>query len=554
MFSVFSRYPTSLVFLSIVLAAALCIALTIPWIKLLRRDNIGQQVRDDGPETHFAKQGTPTMGGVIILLSATLTIFLLSPMSPDLVLMLGATLLTGLLGFIDDFSKVRYANTQGVSPRAKLVVQFIIAIAFCLLAVNWLGIPPTVKFPFLPELDLGILTTTVGGFDIPWLYVIFVSVLLAGMSNAVNLTDGLDGLAAGTVTVVLIVMGMVAYQLDMLDSAIFAGALAGACIGFLWFNAHPADIFMGDTGSLALGTAIGCLAVVTKTELVSLVIGGLFVVEALSVMIQVFHYKRTHERVFLMAPLHHHFEKKGWSEIKVVLRFWIISGVCARILSVYPAMTPAETRQCLFGMATDILEPGFDLRSGWGIVDADCMIPYPYWDVTVGSWSYPAVCQVTENGIMNGTETGRFSPDGIMTRAMFAAVLHRIAGEPEVTGENPFTDVDDDAWYTDAVVWAAGEKIIEGCGNGVFGTDDPVTREQMVTLFWRYNGRPTAESADLSGLNDADQISNWAKDAFAWAVSVGVINGKGNGILDPKGTATRAEVAQIVMNYNMKII
>ena len=232
----------------------------------------------------------------------------------------------------------------------------------------------------------------------------------------------------------------------------------------------------------------------------------------------------------------------------------IISGVCARILSVYPAMTPAETRQCLFGMATDILEPGFDLRSGWGIVDADCMIPYPYWDVTVGSWSYPAVCQVTENGIMNGTETGRFSPDGIMTRAMFAAVLHRIAGEPEVTGENPFTDVDDDAWYTDAVVWAAGEKIIEGCGNGVFGTDDPVTREQMVTLFWRYNGRPTAESADLSGLNDADQISNWAKDAFAWAVSVGVINGKGNGILDPKGTATRAEVAQIVMNYNMKII
>ena len=329
MFSVFSSYPTSLVFLSIVVAAALCIALMGPWIKLLRRDNIGQQVRDDGPETHFYKQGTPTMGGVIILLAATITILLLAPWSAELALLLIATLLTGLLGFVDDFSKVREANTVGVSPRAKLIVQFLISIVFCLLAVNWLGIAPTIKFPFLPVIDLGVLTTTINGFDIPWLYVIFVSILLAGMSNAVNLTDGLDGLAAGTVMVVLIVMAMIAYRLDMLDASIFGGALAGACIGFLWYNAHPADIFMGDTGSLALGTAIGCMAVVTKTELVSLIIGGLFVVEALSVMIQVFHYKRTHERIFLMAPLHHHFEKKGWSEIKVVLRFWIISGSLA---------------------------------------------------------------------------------------------------------------------------------------------------------------------------------------------------------------------------------
>ncbi len=156
-------------------------------------------------------------------------------------------------------------------------------------------------------------------------------VLLAGMSNAVNLTDGLDGLAAGTVMVVMMVMAAIAYRSDMLDVAVFAGALVGACIGFLWFNAYPADIFMGDTGSLALGTALGCLAVVTKTEVVSLIIGGLFVAEAISVMLQVIHYKRTKKRLFLMAPLHHHFEKKGWSEVKVVIRFWIISGTLAAI-------------------------------------------------------------------------------------------------------------------------------------------------------------------------------------------------------------------------------
>lgn len=225
----------------------------------------------------------------------------------------------------------------------------------------------------------------------------------------------------------------------------------------------------------------------------------------------------------------------------------IISGICAKILSAYPGITPVEARQCLFGMATDILEPGFDLRSGWGIVDASCAIPYPYWDVAVGSWRYPAVCHVTERGIMNGTETGRFLPDGIMTRAMFATVLYRIAGEPEVTRENPFTDVDEETWYTNAVLWAAGEKIVEGYGGGIFGTNDPMTREQMVTLFWRYNGEASVEDADLSGFSDTDQISAWAQGALAWATSAGIISGKG-GVLDPKGTTTRAEVAQVVMN------
>ena len=152
---------------------------------------------------------------------------------------------------------------------------------------------------------------------------------IVGTSNAVNLTDGLDGLAAGTVMIVMIVMAAIAYRSDMLDSALFAAALAGACVGFLWFNSFPADIFMGDTGSLALGMALGCLAVLTKTEFVSIIIGGLFVAEALSVIIQVFYYKKTKKRVFLMAPLHHHFEKKGWSETKVMVRFWIVTGALA---------------------------------------------------------------------------------------------------------------------------------------------------------------------------------------------------------------------------------
>jgi len=174
----------------------------------------------------------------------------------------------------------------------------------------------------------------------------------------------------------------------------------------------------------------------------------------------------------------------------------------------------------------------------------------PFVDVPEGSWFYDAAYHCYDNGYFQGVDDTHFDPQGTMTRAMFATVLYRIAGEPAVTGENPFTDVEDDAWYTDAVVWAAGEGIIGGYGDGRFGTNDPVTREQMVTIFWRYNGQPSAESGDLSGFADADAISEWARDAFTWAVEAGFISGKGDGVLDPKGTATRAQVAQIVMNYD----
>ncbi len=332
MFKVFGAYPTFSVFLAIVVAAVATMVLMPPWIKLLRRDNIGQQVRADGPESHLVKQGTPTMGGAIMLIAIALATVLLARHTPEMWLLLAAMLLTGVLGLVDDASKVIRKNTLGLKPRDKLIGQFVLVIVFCLVAVNYCHVAPTIHIPFLYTFDLGVLTTTLpGGFQIPWLYLVFVALLIAGMSNAVNLTDGLDGLAGGTIMVAMLFMAAIAYRSDVLDAAVFAAAIAGSCVGFLWFNSYPADIFMGDTGSLALGTALGCLAVITKTEVVSLVLGGLFVAEAISVMIQVFYYKRTRKRLFLMAPLHHHFEKKGWSEVKVVIRFWIISGTLAAI-------------------------------------------------------------------------------------------------------------------------------------------------------------------------------------------------------------------------------
>ena len=340
MLHIFALYPTFLVFVAIVVAIAVTMVLMPAWIKFLKSSHIGQQVRADGPESHLVKQGTPTMGGVIMLVSVILTALVVGHPTPETFALLIATVLTGCLGLIDDAEKVVKERSLGLTPKAKLVGQFVIATVFGLVAVNVMGIAPTIEIPFVYTFDLGVLTTHFGSVEVPWLYILFVDILLMGMCNAVNLTDGLDGLAAGTVMIVMIVMAAIAYRSDMLDSAIFAAALAGACVGFLWFNSFPADIFMGDTGSLALGMALGCLAVFTKSEFIVLIIGGLFVAEALSVMIQVFYYKKTHKRIFLMAPLHHHFEKKGWSETKVVVRFWIVSGVLAALgFAVYFAET-----------------------------------------------------------------------------------------------------------------------------------------------------------------------------------------------------------------------
>jgi len=307
-----ARYPTFQVFLAVVLSMVGAALLFPLWIRLLRVRNIGQQVRADGPQGHLVKQGTPTMGGVLILLVVVATFFIDGRFTRSSVLVLGVMVACGLLGFVDDWSKVSHERSLGLRPRAKLIWQGVISVTFGMLVV----LSTTLHFGTVAVV-------------IPWLYLALVAIMVMGMSNAVNLTDGLDGLAAGTVTIVTLAYAAIAYRQNMLPNGLIAAAIAGACVGFLWYNSYPADIFMGDTGSLGLGAAIAALAVVTKTELLLLVIGGVYVAETLSVILQVASFKMTGKRIFLMAPLHHHFEMKGWSETKVMVRFWIITGILA---------------------------------------------------------------------------------------------------------------------------------------------------------------------------------------------------------------------------------
>jgi phospho-N-acetylmuramoyl-pentapeptide-transferase len=330
----FAQYPTYQVFLSVVIAMVGAAALFPLWIRLLRVRNIGQQVRADGPQGHLVKQGTPTMGGVLILLVVTVTFLVMGTPTRLSVLALLAMLACGVLGFIDDWSKVSHERSLGLRPRAKLFWQATVSVVFGLLVVNWGQLPTWVAVPLTTyKIDLGELSSvlTIGTTTIvvPWLYLAFVGVMIVAMSNAVNLTDGLDGLAAGTVAIVTLVFAAIAFRQNTLESALLAASVAGACIGFLWYNSYPADIFMGDTGSLGLGAAIAALAVITKTELLLLIIGGIYVAETLSVVLQVASFKLTGKRIFRMAPLHHHFEMKGWSETKVMVRFWIITGILA---------------------------------------------------------------------------------------------------------------------------------------------------------------------------------------------------------------------------------
>ena len=323
-------YPTYTVFSAVAVSAIIVMVLMPFFIKLMRHRGMGQQVRADGPGTHLVKQGTPTMGGAIIIASVLVTLVFFARWTPALLLGVAVLVACALLGLADDIESVSHGRSLGLTPSQKMVSLTLISIIFCLLAVNWADRAPVVAFPGGLEIDLGVLTTAIpmgeGSFQIPWLYVFFVFLLVAGLSNAVNLTDGLDGLAGGTVFVVMVFMAMVAFAENELSLAILAAAIGGSCVGFLWYNSYPAQIFMGDTGSLALGGAFAALAILTKTEVTSLIMGALFIAEALSVIIQVFWFKRTGTRVFLMAPLHHHFEKRGWSETTVVIRFWIVSA------------------------------------------------------------------------------------------------------------------------------------------------------------------------------------------------------------------------------------
>jgi phospho-N-acetylmuramoyl-pentapeptide-transferase len=311
-----------------------------PLIDFLRRkQGKGQPIRDDGPQSHLAKAGTPTMGGLLILSALIFSTLLWTRLdNPFVWIVLLVTMAFGLIGFADDYAKVTKQNTKGVSSRMRMGLGLLIA---ALAAYSAAMFHPTdltnqLAFPFLKDLLLNL-----GYFFVP-----FGMIVIVGAANAVNLTDGLDGLAimpvmiaAGTLGIIAYVVGSSAIANDLgvhavpgtAELLIFAAGIFGAGLGFLWYNAPPAAVFMGDTGSLALGGALGAIAVCTKHEIVLAIVGGLFVVEALSVIIQVLYYKRTKKRIFLMAPIHHHFEKKGWAEPQIVIRFWIISLILAVI-------------------------------------------------------------------------------------------------------------------------------------------------------------------------------------------------------------------------------
>ncbi|ACV61938.1 phospho-N-acetylmuramoyl-pentapeptide-transferas e [Desulfofarcimen acetoxidans DSM 771] len=288
-------------------------------IPLLRRLKFGQQIRDDGPQRHLKKAGTPTMGGIMFLLGVVVAGLWLGNKSAEGMMLLGITLGFGLIGFLDDYIKVVLKRSLGLRAREKLLGQFVLAIILVWFAVFHFGRGTDLALPFSG--------TT---FDFGWLfYFVFAVFLIVGMVNAVNLTDGLDGLAAGTSALVAFAYVVIAMTTGKPGIALIMAAVVGGCLGFLWYNNYPARVFMGDTGSLALGGSLAAAAVLTRSELIFLIVGIIFLVEALSVIIQVISFKLTGKRVFKMSPLHHHFELSNWSEVRIVLTFWLVTVIFA---------------------------------------------------------------------------------------------------------------------------------------------------------------------------------------------------------------------------------
>jgi phospho-N-acetylmuramoyl-pentapeptide-transferase len=303
-------------------AMFICLFLGPKFIELLRVREFGQQIREEGPQEHHAKAGTPTMGGLIVFASICVPYLVLSNRDAQSLAVFGVALGCAALGFADDFLKIVRRRSLGLPARWKLAWQVVLAAGLYYVARHTVGLESAL---YLHISDVKI---EVG----PIVYAVFVFLVIAGSSNAVNLTDGLDGLAAGSCAIVLLAYTAITFVAsDQKDLALLSACLVGACVGFLWFNAFPASIFMGDTGSLGLGGAIGALAVMTQTEALLIVIGGIFVIEALSVAIQVISFKMFRRRVLLMAPIHHHFELMAWSETKIMLRFWIVAAVCSGI-------------------------------------------------------------------------------------------------------------------------------------------------------------------------------------------------------------------------------
>jgi phospho-N-acetylmuramoyl-pentapeptide-transferase len=298
----------------------LCMFLGPKFIEYLRMKEFGQQIREEGPAGHHGKAGTPTMGGLIMGLAVAVPFLILGNYDAASLAVFGTAVASGALGFVDDWTKISHKRSLGVSGRRKLFFQLVIALGLWYIAVEVVDLRPELNFRiFDAHLYLG-----------PF-YPVLIFLVLAGATNGVNLTDGLDGLAAGCSAIVLLAFTAMNLSIGNQDLALICACLVGACVGFLWFNSFPAAIFMGDTGSLMLGGAIAAVAVMTQTEVLLLIIGGIFVIEALSVLIQVFSFQRFRKRVFLMAPVHHHFELMAWSETKIILRFWIVAAICSSI-------------------------------------------------------------------------------------------------------------------------------------------------------------------------------------------------------------------------------
>ena len=334
------KYLTFRTGLSVFTSLAIVLLIGGPFIKFFSNQKIFNPIRDDGPEDHIVKKiGTPTMGGVIIFFGLLISVLLWADLSNiNILFCMYITVSFGLLGAFDDFKKIKYSNSSGISSKLKITLQILLAVIGVSLFVYYADFQDMTNlyFPFFKNLII----------NLGWFFIPFSVFVIIGSSNAVNLTDGLDGLATVPVILVAACFAFISYvtgnivfsnylQIPYIEGtgeiSIFCGAIIGSCLGFLWFNAPPAKIFMGDTGSLSLGGSLGAIGIITKHEIVLAITGGLFVLEAVSVMVQVISFKLTGKRIFKMAPIHHHFEKKGWPESTVVIRFWIISIILAMI-------------------------------------------------------------------------------------------------------------------------------------------------------------------------------------------------------------------------------
>ena len=334
------KYLTFRTGLSVFTSLSIVLLIGGPFIKFFSNQKIFNPIRDDGPRDHIVKKiGTPTMGGVIILFGLLISVLLWADLSNiNILFCIYITVSFGLLGAFDDFKKIKYSNSSGISSKLKITLQILLAVIGVSLFVYYADFQDMTNlyFPFFKNLII----------NLGWFFIPFSVFVIIGSSNAVNLTDGLDGLATVPVILVAACFAFISYvtgnivfsnylQIPYIEGtgeiSIFCGAIIGSCLGFLWFNAPPAKIFMGDTGSLSLGGSLGAIGIITKHEIVLAITGGLFVLEAVSVMVQVISFKLTGKRIFKMAPIHHHFEKKGWPESTVVIRFWIISIILAMI-------------------------------------------------------------------------------------------------------------------------------------------------------------------------------------------------------------------------------